>query len=534
MSGSRSAIVVGGGIAGLASAALLARDGWSVDLLERGPAVGGRAGTWEADGFRFDTGPSWYLMPEVFERFFAELGTSVSQHLDLVRLDPGYRVFAEEHDEPLQIVADEAANVATFEAIEPGAGRRLERYLASARETYNLALRRFLYTSFTSPFDLLRPDVVRRAHRLVPLLGRTLEAFVARRFTDVRLRQVLGYPAVFLGSSPARTPSLYHLMSALDLGGDVWYPRGGITRLVDAVARLARDAGVRIHTGCDATAVTVRRRDRAASGRQAADAAGVEYRDADGRPRHLAGDLVVGTADLHHLETELVPEDLQTYPEAWWARRDPGPGGVLAYLGVRGRVPELSHHSLFFTRDWRRGFGDIAAGVIPDPASLYVCAPSRTDPTVAPVGDENLFLLVPVPADPAIGRGGVGGAGSPAVEAVVDAAIAQVAAWAGVPDLAERVVLRRTVGPGDFADDLSSWRGGMLGPAHTLRQSAFLRAGNASRRIAGLYYAGAGTIPGIGLPMCLISAQILRDRVRREIGTPAGPVPAAVSQVSVR
>jgi phytoene desaturase len=194
---------------------------------------------------------------------------------------------------------------------------------------------------------------------------------------------------------------------------------------------------------------------------------------------------------------------------------------VLACLGVRGALPELAHHSLFFTRDWRQNFGDVfdAPTRVPEPASAYVCRPSATDPSVAPPGHENLFVLVPVPADPALGRGGVDGAGAPEVEKAADAAIAQVAAWAGVPDLADRVVVRRTVGPGDFAADLNAWSGGALGPAHVLRQSAFFRAGNASRKVDGLLYAGAGTIPGIGLPMCLISAELVVKRVRGDRST---------------
>jgi phytoene desaturase len=540
VSAARSAVVVGGGVAGLATAALLARDGWSVDLLERSEAVGGRAGTWEAGGFRFDTGPSWLLMPEVFERFFAEAGTTLAERLDLVTLDPAYRVLFEE-GEPLEVVADRAANLATFEAAEPGAGARLDRYLRSARSTYEIALRRFLYTSFDAPGQLLHPEVALSGHRLGPLLLRSLESFVAGRFREPRLRQVLGYPAVFLGTSPDKAPSMYHLMSALDLEGGVRYPRGGFGRLVDALADVAREAGVRLRTGWEATAVTTRtlgdgggdggsddgsddggdvRRSRTA-GRRAA-VTGVRCTDPRDVEHHLPATLVVGAADLHHVETRLLPPRLQTYPEAWWRRRDPGPGGVLAMLGVRGRVPQLAHHTLLFTRDWRRNFADIAAGVVPEPASAYVCAPSRTDPTVAPPGHENLFVLVPMPADPALGRGGVDGRGDPAVERVADAAIDQLARWSGVPDLAERVVVRRTVGPGDFAADLHAWRGGMLGPGHTLRQSAFFRAGNASRKVAGLYYAGSGTIPGVGLPMCLISAEILRDRVRRELGGPAG------------
>jgi phytoene desaturase len=251
--------------------------------------------------------------------------------------------------------------------------------------------------------------------------------------------------------------------------------------------------------------------------------AGVECTGPDG-PRALDADLVVAAADLHHVETQLLPAELQTYPERWWRRRDPGPGAVLAMLGVEGRLPELAHHSLFFTRDWGRNFSDIFdAGRVPDPASSYVCRPSATDASVAPADHENLFVLVPVPADPGIGRGGDDGGGDAQVEKVADAAVAQVAAFAGVPDLAERVVVRRTVGPRDFSDGLNAWSGGALGPAHVLSQSAFFRAGNASRKVEGLMYSGSSTIPGIGLPMCLISAELVLKRVRGDRS--AGPVP---------
>ena len=550
--GGRRVVVVGGGISGLAAAALLAADGYDVELLEQQSHVGGRAGLWEADGFRFDTGPSWYLMPEVFDHFFRLMGTSAAEQLDLVQLDPAYRVFFEGHDEPLDVLPSTAANVATFERVEPGAGARLEAYLESAREAYDMALKRFLYTSYPSLVGLATRDVVVRAPRLVQLLTRSLESFVARRFDDVRLRQVLGYPAVFLGSAPERTPSMYHLMSALDLTGGVMYPQGGFTHLIDVIARLATERGVRIRTGATVTAITTQPQDatRSAEGLSAdggqadaravrrrgagvrlglrrspaARATGVRWRDADGTEHEQPADVVVAAADLHHVETRLLPEELRTYPQAYWDRATSGPGAVLVLLGVRGELPALPHHSLFFTTDWRANFDAIFAGQVPVPASAYVCKPSATDPSVAPEGDENLFVLVPMPADPGLGRGGRDGAGDPAVEAVADAAIAQIADWAGVPDLAERVVVRRTIGPGDFAADLSAWRGGMLGPGHTRRQSAMFRARNVSRRVDGLYYAGSSTIPGIGLPMCLISSELVLKHLRGD--TSSDPVAA--------
>lgn len=525
--------IVGGGIAGLATAALLGAEGYRVDLFEQQSALGGRAGALTVDGFRFDTGPSWYLMPEVFDHFFRLLGTSAHEQLDLQALDPGYRVFFEGDPAgagppPLDITATTHENLATFEGIEPGAGDRLAAYLDSSREAYEVALGHFLYTSFSSPRALLSPAVLRRLPRLLPLLLRSLESFIADHVTDRRLQQVLGYPAVFLGSSPERTPSLFHLMSALDLTGGVLYPRGGFSTLVDAVTRLALAQGARLHTSATVleVATTPTRAARVPSRSPRAHVTGVRWQDDHGREHLHPADVVIGANDLHHLETQLLPEHLRTYPQSYWDRRQSGPGAALAMLGVRGELPQLAHHSLFFTRDWHANFDAVFGGRTPRPASTYVCMPSTTDPDVAPAGHENLFVLVPVPADPEMGRGGRDGRGDPQIEAVVDAAVEQIGSWAGIPDLAERVVLRHTVGPGDFAADLSAWRGGMLGPSHTLGQSAVFRSGNRSRRVQGLYYAGSSTIPGIGLPMCLISAELVLKRLRGD--TSSSPVSAPI------
>ncbi|SED29365.1 phytoene desaturase [Nocardioides exalbidus] len=514
--GPRHVVVVGGGVAGLATAALLASRGHQVDLLEKNADLGGRVGSVERDGYRFDTGASWWLMPEVFEHFFELLGTTVAAELELTVLDPSYRVFFEGHPHPVDLRPDREHNRALFESIEPGAGDAFDAYLRSAEDTYDMALRRFLYTSFDSPGAFLHPDVLRRAPRLGRLLTRSLEKHVAASFRDNRLRQVLGYPAVFLGSSPDRTPSMYHLMSRLDLGDQVLYPQGGFTRLVEVLASLARRHGARLHTGTEVTRILTR-----SDARGRARVAGVEHTRADEGTSTVTADLVVGAADLHHLETALVDPEHRTHPEPAWKKRSPGPGAVLALLGVEGRLPQLPHHSLFFTADWAQNFGDIfgSRARVPDPASIYVCKPSETDPTVAPEGCENLFVLVPVPADPGIGHGGDDGGGSPAVEQAADRAIDQVAAWAGIPDLRDRIRVRRTIGPRDFETGYHAWRGGALGLEHTLRQSAFLRPGNASAKVDGLLYAGSTTVPGVGLPMCLISAELVLKRVTGDLSS---------------
>ncbi|GGE88858.1 phytoene desaturase family protein [Mycetocola zhadangensis] len=526
MSRGTSAVVIGGGISGLATAALLARDGYSVTLLEKRENVGGRAGLSENSGFRFDTGPSWYLMPEVFDHFYRSLGTTAAEQLDLVRLDPAYRVFFEGRTDPVTVAASKEENVALFESIENGAGAKLERYLDSAAVTYEIAKKRFLYTTFESFLPLLRRDVLRRTKLLVRLLTESLDSFTSRFFRDERLKQILGYPAVFLGSSPFTTPSMYHLMSHLDLVDGVLYPRGGFTTIIDSIAALARSEGVDIRTNATVTSIDTA---PTASARKPS-VTGVTWTNATGDTQRLTADIVVSTADLHHSETQLLPRALQTYPEKYWRSKTAGPSAVLVSLGVRGTLPQLPHHSLFFTSDWKHNFEQIFTEPtsVPFPASLYVCKPSASDSSVAPEGTENLFILVPVPADVTIG-----GRADATVQAIADRALTQVAEWADVPDLAERIVVREVTGPADFASDLNAWKGTALGPAHILTQSAFFRAGNVSKKVDGLFYAGGSSIPGIGLPMCLISAELVIKRLRGDLSTEAMPTPLFPTQTVV-
>lgn len=517
----RRIAIVGGGITGLATAALLADRGDQVTVLEAQDELGGRAGSWEKDGFRFDTGPSWYLMPEVFDHFFELLGTTAAEQLDLVRLDPAYRVYREGEAAPFDVVSGRDATVAAFEAREPGAGAELARYLDSAGEIYDLAVDRFLYDPYVSLKGLVHPDVLRKLTTLAPLLLRPLSAHVEKRFDDPLLRQVLEYPAVFLGGSPYDAPSLYHLMSHLDLDDGVLYPRGGFSEIIRAIARLAEARGAEIRTGARVERILT-------TGRTATG-----VRLADGTV--LAADHVVSTADMHHTETALLDPSLRSRTDSWWDKRVPSFGALLVLLGVEGELPELAHHTLLFTKDWKTNFDVIAEGAgaaaprIPDPASLYVCRPSATDEGVAPEGHENLFVLVPMPAAPELGRGGVDGAGDPVIEAAADAVIAQIADWTGAPDLADRVRVRRTISPGDFAADFGSFKGGALGLAHTLGQSAMFRPGLRSQ-VDGLLYAGQTVLPGVGLPMCLISAELVVKLLDGDTSTGKLPVEATAGR----
>ncbi|MCK7642635.1 phytoene desaturase family protein [Corynebacterium sp. CCM 8835] len=525
----RTAVVIGAGVAGLATGALLAREGLAVTVYDSLVETGGRAGSLtvaDGPGFRWDTGPSWYLMPDAFDHFFRLMGTSTEDELDLVTLDPAYRIYPEAR-EPLDVPAGRAEAVEMFERIEPGAGAALDRYLESAADAYRIAVDRFLYTTFSGVRDFTAREVRSRLGLLATLLTTSLGAFAARYVRDTRLRQILTYPSVFLASRPGSTPALYHLMSHTDLDQGVRYPMGGFAAVIEALDRVARRAGVDIVTGTRVLEITTSGARRSPGPvllgrfrRPVAAATGVRVRRADGTVEQVPADVVVSCADLHHTENALLPAELRSYPEKWWGTRDPGPGTVLLMLGVRGELPELAHHTLLFSRDWDADFDAVFEGVLPEdglPASrsIYISKPSATDPGVAPDGHENLFVLIPVPADPQLGHGDAyRSRAATLVDGIADAAIDQIGRRIGVDDLADRIVVRRTLGPGDFSERYNSWRGSALGPAHTLRQSAFLRGSNASALVAGLYYAGATTLPGVGVPMCLISAENVVKRLR--------------------
>lgn len=524
---SQQCVVVGGGISGLATAALLARDGHTVTLLEKESGLGGRAGRWESAGFTFDTGPSWYLMPEVIDHWFKLMGTSAATELELARLDPAYKLWSAAGDDDGQATEVRTGRgdaTALFADQQPGSGKQLEKYLDSAELAYGLAKKHFLYDPFRSLRGLLRPSVLRHAPRLAQLLLQKLHGFVAARFSHPLQQKILGYPAVFLGTSPYKAPAIYHLMSHLDLQDGVLYPQGGFAAVVDAMERVARQAGVHIVTGATATSILTAREGRGAR------CEAVAWQNSEGAAQRTAASLVVGAADLHHIESALLPETLRTRSSKQWQRADPGISAVLLCLGVAGTLPDLAHHNLLFTEDWQENFARIASGqALADSTSLYVCRPSATDSSVAPAGSENLFILVPAPALPQWGKGGFDGGGSPQVEKVADAAIAQLAEWTGTPELAERIVVRRSYGPGDFHDNFNAWQGSALGLAHTLSQSAFLRPGNANAKVAGLFYAGSSVRPGIGVPMCLISAEIVLKLVRGDDSPGPLPEPGATT-----
>ncbi len=495
-------VIIGAGIGGLALANMLAKAGYRVSVYEKNASPGGRAGILEAHGLRFDTGPSWYLMPEVFEHYYSLFGTSAGKELDLIRLSPAYKVFFENAD-PLVITSDPAKDMATFEQVEPGAGKKLQEYVAKGDVIYRLALKHFLYTNFSSPRDLLKPQVMRHGHTMTRLAFTNIDQYVRSFVSDRRLQQILEYPMVFLGSSPFSAPAIYSLMSALDFREGVFYPKGGLYTIIQSLVKIGDELGVQYHYDSPVASID-------ASGVQAK---GIMLNSGE----HVGADIVVSNADLHFTETQLLDEAVRSYPARYWDKREAGPSALLMYLGVRGDLPQLEHHNLFFVDDWKGNFDSIfGSKKLPSPASLYICKPSTSDDTVAPKGHENVFVLVPLPAGVMLD--------GQQIESAANEYLQQIEKHLGIPDLQERIVYKKLFGPNDFASEYNAWQGTALGPSHILRQSAFFRTPNKSRKLKNLYYVGGSTTPGIGLPMCLIGAELVYKRLAGD--NRGGPIAA--------
>ncbi len=486
-------VIIGAGIGGLATANLLARDGHKVIVVEKNNWLGGRAGTRTQDGFAFDTGPSWYLMPKVFERYFRLLGVSLEKSLPLTRLSPAYKVFFE-HGAPLTITSNLAHDMETFEAIEPGAGTALEQYVRRGDEIYQLSISNFLYSNFHKTSDFFNASILKHAPRMARLAFTSLHAYVSSYVRDQRLQQILEYPMVFLGTSPFTAPAIYSLMSALDFNEGVFYPRGGMYRIIELLVTTGKKLGVAYHCNDEVVGINTK----------GPRATGVTLSSGEDVP----ADVVISNADLQFTETTLITRDKQSYPQTYWQKKEVGPSALLLYLGIKGNIPKLEHHNLLFVDAWEENFTSLyRTKRAPFKTSIYIGKASATDPNVAPKGHENIFVLIPLPAGNTVSDDDI--------PALTTRYLTQIKVMTGV-DLTKHVVTRAQFTPHDFSTTYHAWQSSMLGQSHRLDQSAFFRTKNKSKKLDNLYYVGANTLPGIGLPMCLISAELVAGRIRQE------------------
>lgn len=487
-----SVAVVGGGFGGLAAACYLAQAGADVELVEKNERLGGRASLLETDGFRFDMGPSWYLMPDVFERFFNQFDRDVTEYYTLDQLDPHYRIFFKDGDQ-VDITPDREQVIETFESYEQGAGDALREYLETSEQHYSVAMENFVYEDRPRLRDWIDRDVMSAAPIGFQLLG-TMDDYVAGYFDHPKLQQIMQYTLVFLGGAPKNTPALYNMMSHVDFNMGVWYPEGGIAGVVDAISDLASELGVTTTLDTEISEIT-RQRD------------GFRLEAVDGERFHP--DIVVSDADYAHTEQDLLSSPERQYDAEYWDERTYAPSAFLMYLGVEGDVESLSHHTLVLPTDWDYHFDQIFDDPAwPDDPAYYLCVPSKTDDTVAPDGHSALFVLVPIAAglqDTTDIR-----------EEYRDFVLRDIAANTGV-DLHDRIVCEEIFSIEDFASAYNSWNGTALGLAHTLRQTALFRPPHRSDAVDGLYFAGGYTTPGIGMPMCLISGEHAASAVIEDV-----------------
>lgn len=486
----KKVMIIGAGVGGLALANLLAKAGFAVTVYEQKSQPGGRAGQRKIKGFTFDTGPSWYLMPEVFEHYYQLLGEEVRQQFDLSRLDPGYAVTFED-GQRLTIHGDKKRDYKTFETIAPGSSHQLDDYLEQAQRTYAIATKYFLYNNFNSYRNIISKEVLAAGPTMLTVARRSIHDNVQHYFDNQKLQQILEYPSVFLGTSPFKAPAIYSLMSHLDFKQGVFYPQGGLYEIINSLVAIGRRLGVTYCYDSPVSRIVTKN----------AIAGGIVVKG-----KTIPADIVVSNVDLHFSETKLLPPHLQTYPSSYWQKKSAGPSAILLYLGVKGELPHFEHHNLFFTKNWQASFEQIFNDKTwPTPASMYVCVPSKTDSTVAPKGHQNMFVLIPGPAVDKLPKN--------QLNKLVDRYLNQLATISNTPDLPQRLVVKEVFGPADFSQQFNAWQGTALGLAHDLWQSAMFRPQNKSKKVTNLYYVGASTVPGIGIPMCLIGAELVYKRL---------------------
>ena len=487
----KTVLVVGGGIGGLAVASMLAKKGYHVTLIEKNTQLGGRARLYKRDGFVFDIGPSWYMMPDIFEHYFTLMGEDIHEYLELKRLSPSYRIFLEDENvhTHYDFYSDMEKNATLFESIEKGAGEKLKEYISKTGYQYHIAKNEFMYKNYDTIFDFFNKRVMTEGRKL-PLFSK-VSKIVNGYFKNEILRKVLQFQTVLLGTSPNDTPGIYSMMNYVDFVDGVWYPQGGIYKIIEALVSIAKKNGVTFITGTEVQKITVH------DGVVKGVVANNQSYDAD---------IVVVNADIEHVDSKLLDTKYRMRSKSSWNKMVMSPSAFIMYIGMKDLVPNLEHHNLLFTKDWNKNFDQIfKRPERPNSPSLYVCAPSKSDTTVAPHGKENLFILVPVAA-------GLLFSENEKLE-YRDKVLEYVEKHMHIPDFRKRIEFVDMYTIDDFSKDYNSFKGSALGPAHTLGQTALFRPNNINKKVKNLFYVGAGTNPGIGMPVCLISAELAYKRI---------------------
>jgi phytoene desaturase len=483
--------VIGSGVAGLSAASFLAKEGHDVTLLEKNDTIGGRARQFEENGFVFDMGPSWYWMPDVFERFYQQFGHTTSDFYELKRLDPSYRVFWKD-DTFDDVPANLEEFYAWFEKMEPGSSEKLDKFLKEAAYKYEVGINDLVHKPSLSIFEFADARIAKGAFKMH--LFSSFSKYIRKYFSHPKIIELLEFPVLFLGAMPKDTPALYSLMNYADIKLGTWYPMGGMHKIIEAFEQIAREQGVKIITGNEVSSFVVKDKKIISTTNQ-------NGMDVD-------ADFVVSGADYEHTDQTLA-EGFSNYTKQYWDSRLMAPSSLLFYLGVDKEVPNLLHHNLFFDED----FHQHAVEIYKDPTwptkpLFYACCPSKTDPTVAPEGKENIFLLVPLAPnlkDDEEMR-----------EKYYNIIMDRLEKKTGV-SIRDAVIYKRSYCLDDFKNDYHAFKGNAYGLANTLRQTAFLKPKLKSKKLNNLYYTGQLTTPGPGVPPSIISGEVVAKEVLKAI-----------------
>ena len=487
-----SAVIIGSGFASLSAACHLAKKGIEVTVYEKNEQTGGRARIFEHKGYRFDMGPSWYWMPDVFENFFAQFNKKVSDYYDLRRLSPSYQVFFYQGD-AVSIPSSMKELEYLFESIEPGAGKKLQLFLRDAAFKYDASMSDLIYTSGSSITEYLNGKVLKgllRSNLLTPF-----SKHARKYFKNEYLLQLVEFPVLFLGATPSKIPALYSLMNYADMQLGTWYPMGGMHKIVEAMTSLALSLGVKIELNSKVEKI-ISSEDGITKGIQVNN-------------KIVYADFVVAGADYHHVEQELIEQKDRKYNAKYWDKRTLAPSCLIYYVGVKKKIKNLQHHNLFFDTDFNKHAEEIYTNPAwPSNPLFYVSCPSKTDPSVAPENCENLFILIPVA--PALSDT------AEIQEKYFNTVIQRIEKLTG-DSIAPFIEYKRNYAPSNFMSDYNAFKGNAYGLANTLTQTAFLKPSIKSNKIKNLFFTGQLTVPGPGVPPAIISGEIIANEINKII-----------------
>jgi phytoene desaturase len=481
----------------LATAVLLAKSGHKVSVYEKNECRWGRAGMFEANGYRFDMGPSWYLMPDLFEEYFEMIWENIHDHLDLKQLSPSYKVFRKQPQDTkwnmcnLEVYSDIDRMAEQFEFIESWAGNKFKTFLQQSWRQYPIWME-FAKRNYDSIFDFFDRNFAWKGIKLN--IRTTIDNYVARFFKTSIIQKIMQYTTVFLGTAPNKTPAFYNIMSHVDFAMGVWYPQGWLHEIAEVLVNIGKKHGVGYFLEHELVEVSSNKK----------QVTGVKFKNW----KQVQSDHYIINTDQARFETTILSSTDQTYSQDFWKKKTFAPSGFIIYAGVNKKLANFEHHNLYFNEDRNKSFGDIFdRKLLPEDPSLYVCAPSKTDPHVAPEWKENLFFLVPIPNGIEI---------SPEQKSSYREKVWKIVEQMAGEEILPYVQYEQIFEVDDFKQRYNARNGTALGLAHTMMQTACFRPNNYSKKLDNLFYVGHNTNPGIWIPMVIMSAILVTQRMQQK------------------